>query len=243
MTNNRSVSEQHSQPAAPADPRGVIGFMLLLLVIPAVLFGCAGTLAWPMGWAYTTVTVGISAASRIVLLKLHPDLIRERSGQHSAEGVQEWDRTLMPLVSLVGPLVAIAVSGLNYRFSWPPPVPVAVQVAALLVLALSLLFATWAMVCNPFFSAIVRIQTDRGHSVVSAGPYSLIRHPAYAASLVTDVAGPLALGTLWALLPGLVLAGLTILRTSREDRALVAHLPGYAGYAQSVRFRLFPGLW
>ena len=36
---------------------------------------------------------------------------------------------------------------------------------------------------------------------------------------------------------------LLILRTALEDRTLQAELPGYAAYAQRVRFRLLPGVW
>jgi protein-S-isoprenylcysteine O-methyltransferase Ste14 len=46
-----------------------------------------------------------------------------------------------------------------------------------MVLTLPLIFR--AMTVNRFFSAVVRIQRDRGHNVVDAGPYAIVRHPGY----------------------------------------------------------------
>jgi len=109
--------------------------------------------------------------------------------------------------------------------------------------ALALGVVVWAMAVNRFFSSDARIQRDRGHHLVTAGPYEYIRHPAYAAVLVSAVSGPLALGSYWSALP-LLPAGLMILRRTRlEDALLREGLEGYADYAQQVRYRLVPGLW
>ena len=75
------------------------------------------------------------------------------------------------------------------------------QIAGFVLIVLAYAFSTWAMVSNPFFSAVVRIQSERGHHVVSSGPYAIVRHPAYAGGVVAILAGPLLLDTLWALLP------------------------------------------
>ncbi len=96
---------------------------------------------------------------------------------------------------------------------------------------------------NRFFSAVVRVQTDRGHTVVDAGPYRWMRHPAYAGGVIANLAVPLMLGSAWALIPGALTAALTVLRTALEDRTLRAELPGYADYAGRTRWRLCPGVW
>ncbi|MBC7224324.1 MAG: isoprenylcysteine carboxylmethyltransferase family protein, partial [Anaerolineae bacterium] len=103
--------------------------------------------------------------------------------------------------------------------------------------------ATWAMASNPFFSAFVRIQRERGHRVVADGPYRYVRHPGYLGAIVFQMAIPLALGSLWALLPSGVAAALYVARTVLEDRTLQEELAGYREYAQKVRHRLLPGLW
>jgi protein-S-isoprenylcysteine O-methyltransferase Ste14 len=102
---------------------------------------------------------------------------------------------------------------------------------------------TWAMAVNKFFEATVRIQTDRGHTVIDTGPYAVIRHPGYAAGYLIFVGMPLALGSLWALVPVILLCPLLVLRTVWEDQMLQQGLVGYKEYAQRVRFRLIPGVW
>ena len=99
------------------------------------------------------------------------------------------------------------------------------------------------MAHNAFFAATVRIQTDRGQSVVSSGPYAWVRHPGYLGSVVYDLFAPLMLGSWWAYVPVLVVLALIFVRTRLEDATLQAELPGYAEYAARVRWRLIPGLW
>jgi protein-S-isoprenylcysteine O-methyltransferase Ste14 len=150
---------------------------------------------------------------------------------------------LAPLVSIGGSLVIMLVAGLNFRFGWPPAVALWVQLLALAVLVLGFASGTWAMFANRFFSGIVRIQADRGHSVVSAGPYCYVRHPGYVSAIIGNLSMPLALGSVWALIPAVITVVLIVVRTALEDRTLRAELPGYAEYAQRVRYRLLPGVW
>ena len=101
----------------------------------------------------------------------------------------------------------------------------------------------WAETVNRFFEPGVRIQTERGHHVIDTGPYALIRHPGYFAAVLLFVGIALSLGSWWALIPAGFGSLLLVLRTVWEDRTLHAELPGYAEYAQRVRFRLVPGVW
>jgi protein-S-isoprenylcysteine O-methyltransferase Ste14 len=101
----------------------------------------------------------------------------------------------------------------------------------------------WAVANNKYFSQIVRIQTDRGHSVAATGPYRIVRHPSYLGMIAFELAAPLLLGSWWSLLISVVNVFLIILRTTLEDRTLQKELPGYAEYATRVRYRLLPGVW
>lgn len=223
--------------------RALVRFFLLMCILPAILFLAAGTTNWPMGWAYSIVTVGLVTASRLCMARSDPTLISERAGRHAADGVQEWDKKLVPIVGFFGPMLMLIVSGLDKRWTWSPALPLAVQIATLLVVAGAALFATWAMIVNRYFSATVRIQRDRGHTVVDTGPYRIVRHPGYAGGIVAGIAGPLALGSLWALLPAVLHVAIIIYRTAREDTVLHEQLDGYAAYAKRVRYRLLPGVW
>jgi protein-S-isoprenylcysteine O-methyltransferase Ste14 len=101
----------------------------------------------------------------------------------------------------------------------------------------------WALIENPFFSGMVRIQQERHHRVVSSGPYGWVRHPGYAGALLTYVATPLFLDALWASVPVALLAIALVIRTHLEDQTLQEQLAGYQDYAQQVRHRLLPGIW
>lgn len=237
-----------AEPAGAAPTRGInwrmaVPFLALAVVICAVLFVSAGTLDWPMAWIYVAISLAFQFGSRIVLLRLHPDLAVERSQSLEAKDAKQWDKTLMPFVAIYGPVLILISAGLNRRFAWPPEIPLAVQAAAMLTMVLASGFSTWAMLANRFFSAMVRIQSDRGHSVVSSGPYAWVRHPGYLGGVVANLAMPLAVGSPWALVAGVLTAGLTVYRTAREDQTLLAELPGYPEYAGRTRYRLVPGLW
>jgi protein-S-isoprenylcysteine O-methyltransferase Ste14 len=99
------------------------------------------------------------------------------------------------------------------------------------------------MVQNKYFSTFIRIQEDRHHEVITSGPYHWVRHPGYAGVIVASIALPISLGSLWALIPAFVGACGFVIRTFFEDSILMEELNGYREYAQSVPFRLLPGIW
>ncbi len=117
------------------------------------------------------------------------------------------------------------------------------QVLAFVTFACGYGFALWAMRVNPFFSTFIRIQDERGHSVISLGPYAWVRHPGYAGTIVAHLALPVALGSIWAFAPALLGSLLFVVRTAREDRVLTERLPGYGEYRARVPWRLVPRLW
>jgi protein-S-isoprenylcysteine O-methyltransferase Ste14 len=118
-----------------------------------------------------------------------------------------------------------------------------VQTVALVLFAASWALVDWAMVANRFFSSVVRIQVERGHHVVTTGPYRYVRHPGYAGGMVGLVLGPVALGSWWALVPLVPILIYVFWRTAEEDRFLRRELSGYAAYMERVRYRLIPGVW
>ena len=129
------------------------------------------------------------------------------------------------------------------RLHWSDSVPPAVRLAALGVMAAAFAFVLWAISVNQFFIPAVRIQEERGHRLITDGPYRWVRHPGYAGLLVGVPASALALGSWWSLAVALVMAVFVLRRASLEDRYLRANLAGYPNYAGEVRARLVPGLW
>lgn len=209
--------------------------------MPALLlFGVAGQWDWAAAWVYMALLMSGGLAAGAVFLKFQPGLAEERSRWREGK---RWDRPFLLIIGVAGPAVTQLVCGLDKRFGWSPEPVWPLQAAAAVVFAAGVAVTAWAMAVNPFFSAAVRIQSDRGHVVVAEGPYRVIRHPGYAGMLLATLAGPLLLGTWWGLVPSLLLVLTIGIRSVLEDRTLRAELPGYADYATKVRYRVVPGVW
>jgi len=192
-----------------------------------------------MAWAVLGIYFVSKAAS---LAFIDPELLRERAAP--GPGVDRGDVVVATLGYLgLYPGTFIAAGLEAVRFGPAIAIPPVIQVMALIVFAFGYGFATWAALANPFFSTFVRIQDDRNQSVVSSGPYTLMRHPGYAGALLSHLALPLALGSLWAFLPAVLGTIFFVARTSREDRILQDGLTGYREYQSQVRWRLLPGVW
>jgi protein-S-isoprenylcysteine O-methyltransferase Ste14 len=207
-------------------------------LIALLLFASAGRVDWLYGWLYTIAFVLIQL---IGALFLPVDIVAER-GSKKKENVEPWDRTVTRLL-LVAFLGIYLVAGFDIRWGWSGEMATAWHLSAVLLFVLGGALEMWAMRVNRFFSTNVRIQFDRGHTVCSSGPYSFVRHPGYVGMILMYGVSPLFLGSLWALIPGLITAILFVIRTGLEDKTLQKKLPGYTAYAARVRFRLLSGVW
>jgi protein-S-isoprenylcysteine O-methyltransferase Ste14 len=237
MSGNNGYRSGDPEATRKAVVRRVIQLASTLVILAASLFLSSGRLDWGMAWAYLGLYVGMIVATGLVIER---DLIAERA--RVGEGTKDWDRVLGSLSMLLVTPGALIVAGLDERFGWSQ-IALAVQIVAIGFVILGSALTVWAMASNKFFSSTVRIQKERGHAVVSDGPYGLVRHPGYLAWCISAPAIPLMLGSLWALIPGLLGMCALVIRTSLEDRTLREELPGYQNYARRVRYRLLPGLW
>jgi protein-S-isoprenylcysteine O-methyltransferase Ste14 len=223
--------------------KAVIRLALIVPIMLAVLLISAGRWDWWEAWAYTITGLLVLLGSRWFMLRKFPDLALERSQAQDMDNVKDWDRFLMPFTALIGPFMGWVVAGLDQRFGWTPELPDGIQIVGLVVIQLGSLLGTWAMVTNRYFSSHVRIQTDRGHTVVDEGPYQFIRHPGYAGGLISWLATPVFFSSYWIMIPMILVMIASLIRTSREDQTLLEELPGYKEYAQKVRYRILPGIW
>jgi protein-S-isoprenylcysteine O-methyltransferase Ste14 len=211
------------------------------LFTAAILFGAAGRLDWVMGWVLIGVYVIWTGATALTVIPTNPEMLAERTGPK--KGTKGWDMAILSVIG-VAEMVKYVVAGLDVRWGWSPQMPLALQLAGVVVAVLGYdVIAVWSMAANAFFSQTVRIQEDRGHTVVTGGPYQYVRHPGYVGSLLFQIATPFILGSVWTFIPSGLVVCLTVVRTALEDRALREELPGYAEYAQQTRYRLLPGVW
>lgn len=211
-----------------------------VVIMGIMLFLAAGRLDWTAAWVYLALNMLIVGTVGMYVARRNPDVINER-GRIGRE-IKSWDLVLMTAYTLML-FVLLIVAGLDaVRFGWTT-MHVAVQAVGVLGMVLAMVCSYWAMLSNPFLSTIVRIQDDRGHRVATTGPYHFVRHPMYVGVIVLWLSTALILGSRWALVPGLLIAVIFVIRTALEDRMLQTELPGYADYAKQVRYRLVPRVW
>jgi protein-S-isoprenylcysteine O-methyltransferase Ste14 len=205
------------------------------------LFLPAGTLAWLAGWIFLVLFFGFLLAINCWLFRHNPGLLLERTRLGTSDQ-QGWDKVLFPLLIGYFFLWLILMSSDAVRFHWSP-VPVWLQFVGAIVLLCSfyLLFLTFRE--NSYLSTVVRIQEDRGQTVVSTGPYHNVRHPMYSAILVFVAGTSLLLGSWYGVLSELILLILLAKRAMLEESALRAELPGYVAYMAQVKYRLIPRIW
>jgi protein-S-isoprenylcysteine O-methyltransferase Ste14 len=207
----------------------------LLACAGVVLFASAGTFAIAAFWAYLAILAVVFVAAFALLDR---GLLQERmrpGGKPTPLGLR-----LLNLVLLAHWMLAGLDRG---RLHWSD-VPPWLQALGLFIIVAGYAFVFWAMSENRFFSSVVRIQSDRGHVVVSSGPYAFIRHPGYSAGILILAASGVALGS-WLAAAFLIAITIPFLlyRVRNEDRVLQSQLDGYADYARRVRWRLLPGVW
>jgi protein-S-isoprenylcysteine O-methyltransferase Ste14 len=218
----------------------LIGVEMLLLA--ALLFGAAGTIHWTAGWAFLVLFFAGILWITVVLKRHDPALLAERTRLPLQQGQPFWDKVLLlvMIVAWCGWLVLMGLDAVRFRWS---VMPVWLQCAGGVLMGLSFRQMVRVFRENTFLSVAVRIQTERGHRVISTGPYARVRHPMYATVLIYFPATALLLGSWCGLAASLLLACGIACRTAMEDRELQHSLEGYAEYAGRVRYRLIPFVW
>jgi len=218
----------------------LIGVEMLLLA--ALLFGAAGTIHWTAGWAFLVLFFAGILWITVVLKRHDPALLAERTRLPLQQGQPFWDKVLLlvMIVAWCGWLVLMGLDAVRFRWS---VMPVWLQCAGGVLMGLSFRQMVRVFRENTFLSVAVRIQTERGHRVISTGPYARVRHPMYATVLIYFPGTALLLGSWCGLAASLLLACGIACRTAMEDRELQHSLEGYAEYAGRVRYRLIPFVW
>jgi protein-S-isoprenylcysteine O-methyltransferase Ste14 len=215
-------------------PSSIISSVIFLII----MFIAGGDLKWYTGWIFAALVLSGNILS---LYFLDAGLLQERARPKS--DYKKWDYPLAIFVGRIGPLMMVIIAGLDHRFNWSGTYPLALMVMGFCLFVIGYIVIFRAMHENRFFSGVVRIQKERGHRTVTTGPYKFIRHPGYLGSILYIIGTPFALASYWALIPAVITAAVTILRTGLEDDTLKKELESYADYAEKVRYRIFPGIW
>ena len=206
------------------------------LGLAALFFGTAGTLYYWEAWVYLVVLFLPTGLILVYLARNDPALLERRLRKRESRARQQVALTVAMLVILL----AFVLPGLDRRFGWSNVSPVVVLLADVVFL---MGYGQFFLVLreNSFASRVVEVEA--GQKVVTTGPYRVVRHPMYVAIIVVYLASPLALGSIWAVLPALLLPIVLVERIRDEERLLTDSLPGYKEYQSTTKYRIIPGLW
>ena len=221
--------------------RAFVSLAVTLLLMGAVLFLSAGTLQWPHGLLFLAAFLFLTLVAMAWLWRVNPEIFVARR-RLTGQGTKGWDLVLL-LILLTSFLATLIVAGLDDgRFHSAPP-PLWAVLLGYVLLLVGYLGTGWAQAVNRHFEPSVRIQSDRDHHVITTGPYAYVRHPGYIFGIILTFGGALALGSLWALLPAVLVVVVLAIRTNLEDATLQRELSGYAEFAAGVRYKWIPGIW
>jgi protein-S-isoprenylcysteine O-methyltransferase Ste14 len=217
-----------------------IGWLLVLLVVMgAVLFVSAWTFNYWQAWVFLSVFGLSSLAVTVYLMKNDPKLLERRMhGGPTAE--KELSQKIIMSAASIGFAAILIVPALDHRWHWSAVPPYAV-IAGNILIVLGWTIILFVFRENTFTSATIEVAADQ--RVVSTGPYAVVRHPMYSGSLLYFLGIPIALGSWWGLLVGILMMPVFVLRLFDEEKLLARNLPGYSEYMDRVKYRLVPFVW
>jgi protein-S-isoprenylcysteine O-methyltransferase Ste14 len=221
--------------------RAAIHVIRMVLVRGLVVFLAAWTFHYWQAWVFVGLTAVAEGITHGYLLRRDPALLERRIGRELRVRKEERDaqKTVQNLAQGLM-LVTIVLATQDHRHGWSSvPTSVCVLGFALVAAAQAMVFLVFRT--NTYAASTVQVEANQ--KVVSSGPYALVRHPMYSALVVQLIGLPLGLGSLWALLPGMVMTVVLAVRLLDEEKFLATNLAGYQEYQSRVRHRLVPLVW
>ena len=218
----------------------VLKHFLGTLVFFSILFISAGRIYYWQGLIYVIIGL-LMGLLNYTVLRIDPELLKERS--KPGEGTKTWDKAILGLSFLLTISMYITAGLDSGRYHWSPDFHWSLCLLGIILTMSGQLLFLIAQKQNKFFSSTVRIQTDREHVVCETGLYKNVRHPAYLGSIIQALGFPLLLGSLWSIIPIVLLIILTIIRTNLEDKTLKIELKGYTEYSNKTRYMIIPYIW
>ncbi len=216
-----------------------LGAVALGVAMGVAVFVPAGTVRYWQGWVFLAVFFGASSLGMVYLMKHDPALLRRRLRGGPLAETERSQQIIMVFASL-GFLGLLVVPGFDHRFGWSSVPPYVVALGNILI-AIGFYGVYRVFRENTFTAPTIEVAADQ--TVVSTGPYAVVRHPMYIASLLYLLGMPLALGSYWGLVVFALMLLVILWRLLDEERVLARRLPGYTVYMQRVRWRLVPGVF
>ena len=204
-----------------------------------ILFLAAGTFNWWNGRIYLIIILLHHVAKILLLYIFNPDLFQVRT-KIFTENTKKYDRIFV-YCFIVFSLLFYIIAGFDaVRFHWSS-INNSIIFIGIPLFLIGWIIGIWAMIVNKNFTMTVSV--DKNQYLCSTGPYKIIRHPGYAGEIIIIIGTSLILGSLWSLIPAVLLISIFIIRTHLEDKVLQLELKGYHLYSKKTKFRLFPLIW
>ncbi|NVM35459.1 MAG: isoprenylcysteine carboxylmethyltransferase family protein [Candidatus Lokiarchaeota archaeon] len=216
----------------------IVTLVMVTLFLGLGLFIPAGDFLWFEAWIYLILFFIFFMVVILYFSKYDPELLQKRA---KPEFKEKWDKIVMIFMGF-GFMPVLILPGFDRKYGWSNVHPL-VEIIGFIGFSLSLIFLFLVMKENTYLSKAVEIQKDRGHKVITTGPYRIVRHPMYTAFILFIICDCLALGSLYSLIPAAIGVVGLIIRTVLEDRMLHKELEGYTEYAQKTKKKLIPFIW
>ncbi len=211
-------------------------FPLTILVLGAMFFLPAGTMAYWQAWVYIVIIIVPAALVIAYFLKNDPEILIRRMKLKEKEREQK----LIIKLGYIPYLLAFLLPGFDQRFSWSQ-VPLVVVILAEILVVLGYGIVSLAFKANRYAARVVEV--EQGQKVIDSGPYAIVRHPMYVGAMLMLISSPLALASYWAMIPAIFMFPVIVARILNEEKVLIRDLEGYSRYMQKTRYRLIPGIW
>ena len=218
----------------------ILRFLLFPIILGAWLFIPANTIDWPAAWIYIIIYMCFGVIVVVWLRKNNPALLKERM-TFLKKTAYRWDKIIV-LGSTVLFIALFSIPGFEFRYQWSH-MPIILNIIGFVGIVCSFVLIFLVMRENTYLSRVVEIQKERGHTVITTGPYRVVRHPMYVGVIVMFFCTSLVLSSFYGLIPALFLAIIIGIRTHFEDKKLHNELPGYREYAEKTRYRILHGIW
>ncbi|HEY4325774.1 MAG TPA: isoprenylcysteine carboxylmethyltransferase family protein [Mucilaginibacter sp.] len=215
------------------------GLLQLAVILAVAIFFLAGTIHYWQAWVFLSVFLLSSFAITVYLMKNDPQLLERRVSAGPGSEKEKSQKIIQALAS-VAFLAVIVFPAADHRLSWSS-VPLFVVVIGNILIVAGFYIVFLVFKENTFTSAIIEVSDEQ--TIISTGPYAIVRHPMYIGALVLLLGTPIALGSWWGLITIVPISAVIVWRLVDEEEFLLENLPGYQQYQQKVRYRLLPFIW
>jgi protein-S-isoprenylcysteine O-methyltransferase Ste14 len=224
--------------------KGAIKYIFLLFIQRIIgiglFFVASGTFSDIRGNVNISLYFISSVVASVLMLLDHRETLNERGKKQ--ENTKQWDKVLLPIYVLLAYFGIYFIAGLGNRFNWYR-LPIEFFYVGIILYLLSCVFTIWPVLENKHFEETSRIQNNRNQTVITSGPYRIIRHPGYSGITIWAIASYLMFGTPAVGIVSAVIIVIICIRTYMEDKMLKNELTGYGEYSRTVKYRLIPFVW